>query len=144
MKTNGPSDTYRIVQLILRRGNGPGLIAEWFDGMRQWAEANSGPDASALRVWLDIAKARPFYRSSELSRFWSPLRLTLGMTLRLEPPPSPNRLANELEFYGLPVIRRSDGVALKVDGEKFFIVEESHRWRDCRFNEAEFREFLYV
>lgn len=142
MKNQGPSDTYRIVQIILRRGNAPGLIAEWFDGMRQWAQANSGQDAEAVRLWLSLVEARPFYTAKELARFWPALRLTLGMTKRLEPAPSPHRLANELEFWGLPYVRRSDGVALKINGEKYFIVDRVHHWSKVCMNEAEIGEFL--
>lgn len=142
MKTRPPSDTYQIVQIILRRGNGPGLITEWFAGMKQWAEANSGHDAAALKIWLDIVKPRPFYTAEELARFWPALRLTLGLTKRLEPTPGANRLQNELEFWGLPYVRRSDGVALKIDGQKFFIVEQPHKWREHHFNEVDFGRIL--
>ena len=129
-----------IVQLILRRGNGPGLIAEWFAGMKQWAEANGGQDAAALKVWLDIVQPRPFYTAEELARFWPALRLTLGMTKRLEPGPSPNRLENELTFYRLPeILFDTNEIPFR---HKFFIVEHCHRWRKHRFSVEEVQTIL--
>jgi hypothetical protein len=139
------SPTYEIVQIILRRGNEPGLISEWFDGMRAWAEANRGPDAAALKTWLGIVKARPFYTAAELAKFWPALKLTLGLSTRLDPEPSPNRLANELVFYGLPMLRNEFGFTFFPGEEKnpYFIVEHCHKWRDARMTQEEFENALF-
>lgn len=129
--------TQEIVKIILQRGNGPGLITEWFDGMRAWAEANDGQDAAALRIWLNIAKPRPFYTSDELALLWPALKLTLGLATRLDAPPGANRLHNELWFHRLPVVFNGNpGNAnwpfFEIEGKttQYFIVEHCHKWRD--------------
>lgn len=145
MKNNRyPSDTYTIVNTILQRGNEPGLIREWFDGMKAWAEANGGQDAAALRMWLKLVKPRPFYTAEELSRLWPALKLTLGLSMRLDPEPSPNRLANELEFCGLPVLRDENGMPFVSEGSfsSRFIVEHCHKWRNVHMTQEEFDNAL--
>lgn len=130
-KPMAPSDNYRIVRAIIDRGNAPGLITEWFAGMRKWARENSGKDAEALRLWLDLVKPRPFYTAEELAGFWPALRLTLGMTTYLAPKPSGNRLQNELMFHRLPILKNADtGMNYFPGFGSFFIVEHVHRWRE--------------
>lgn len=141
-----PSDTYAIVNTILRRGNEPGLITEWFAGMKEWADANAGPDAAALRLWLAFAKPQPFYTAQNLSLLWPALKLTLGLASRMEAPPSANRLANELEFCGLPVLMNDQGghSFFGPDGRPatYFVVEHCHKWKGVRLSQADFDEVL--
>lgn len=132
---------YRIVRAMLDRGNQPGLIREWFDGMKVWAAENKGQDAKALGLWLEYAKPRPFYTAEELAALWPAFNIALGMEKRLMPPPSANRLANELEFHRLPLFR------LNAPGNpKYFIVERCGFWKDYFRNKTitpeEFHELL--
>jgi hypothetical protein len=141
-------DTFTIVNTILRRGNEPGLISEWFAGMKAWAEANGGQDAAALKIWLDLVKPRPFYTAFELSKLWPALRLTLGLTSRMEEPPSPNRLANELKFFGLPVLKNTNGKSFFFHGgnsspAEHFIVEHCHKWRGQSLDQIEFDNIYF-
>lgn len=142
------NDTYAICQAILRRGNEPGLIAEWFDGMKAWAEANNGPDASALRTWLGIVKPRSFYTALELSMLWPALKVTLGLRTRMEEPPAPNRLSNELQFHGLPLLKNDNGTMYFFHGgnrspDKFFIVEHVHKWKPIALTQKEFDDIWF-
>lgn len=139
----------QIVNVILRRGNGPGLIAEWFDGMRAWADANDGQDASALRTWLGVVCNRPFYNADELAPLWPALKLTLGLAKRMEAAPGANRLANELKFHRLPVLRNADGTPFFFSGgnssrREFFIVEHVHKWRDAVLTQQEFDDIYFA
>lgn len=136
------SPEYRIVSLILQRGNQPGLIAEWFAGMAAWADANTGKDAGALRVWLKLAKPRPFYTANELAPMIPALMLALGLSDRLLPRAVPNRLHNVLQFYGLPLVKNVNGTTHFPGMGTFFIVEHCHKWRDRELTIEELRDVL--
>lgn len=136
------SPEYRIVSEILRRGNQPGLIAEWFAGMRAWADANTGKDAEALRVWLRLAKARPFYTAHELAPMIPALALALGFADRMLPRAVPNRLHNVLQFYGLPLLKCTNGTNHFIGMGTYFVVEHCHKWRDRELTPDELRDIL--
>jgi len=126
-----PSANYQIVRAILEKGNQPGLITEWFAGMRAWADANKGRDADALREWLSIVKPRPFYNAEDLAGFWPALKLQLGLIDYLAPRPSGNRLQNELMFHRLPLLKNADTGANYFPGQgSLFIVERVHYWKN--------------
>jgi len=126
-----PSTNYEIVKAILATGNQPGIISQWFTGMKAWAEASRGKDAEALRLWLDLVKPRPFYNAEDLAGFWSALKLQLGLTDYLAPRPSGNRLQNELMFHRLPLLRNADTGAHYFPGQgSLFIVERVHYWKN--------------
>lgn len=122
--------TYVIVRRIIDAGNGPGLFREWYRAMLDWADHNPGADADAIKAWLHIVKPRPFYTAEELSRFWPALKLALGLESRMTEPPSPNRLANELDFYRLPFVTDEEG-------RKFFIVEQVAKWKGAKLTQKE-------
>lgn len=140
--------TYLIVKAMLDRGNRPGLLREWFAGMLEWAEKNPGQDAAALRLWLSATKPRPFYTAAELAKMWPAFKLHLGMIQRLHEPPSANRLANELNFHGLPRLRNNRGTHdFFVPGraahiEHYFIVERCHYWRSTGMDQKDFENAL--
>lgn len=119
------SETYQIVKAMKRSGNRPGLIEEWKDAVERWAllpeNANSA-DAAAVRAWLPTWQPRPFYTATELAPLWPALAIAIGYTTRMSAPKSPMRLANELDFAGLPraII---DNVR-----SSYFIVERIHHW----------------
>lgn len=140
-------DTYAIVQHILRRGNEPGLFAEWFAGMKSWADVNGGQDAAALRTWLGIAPPKPFYTADELAYLWPALKIALGLRKSLELRPSAYRLANELEFHGLPLLKNANGTMTfqrpGLDPAKFFIVEHVHRWKGRAITQQEFDDVYH-
>ena len=128
--------TYQIVQAMLHRGNQPGLLREWFDGLKAWAETHKGPDANALALWLDVAKPRPFYTAAELAAMWPAFKLALGFAKIMTEPPSANRLANELKFHRLPVCWTDDG-------KEYFIVERCHHWRGKTLTQEEFENAVH-
>lgn len=134
---------FEIVNTIVRRGNEPGLITEWFRGMLEWANTNPGPDATALRTWLEMVKPRPFYTTEELCALWPALRVALGYDRRMIERPSPNRLANELAFHGLQYLASDEGTYYFRDpftGKRgrYFIVERHGFWRKQRLSQKEF------
>lgn len=138
---------YRLARMILERGNEPGIIREWFAGMKAWAESNAGSDAAALRIWLGINKPRPFYTSNELASMWPALRVATGLDQRMTERPSANRLENELLFHGLPFLANSEGTyyfhSPFIDApRKFFAVERPGYWRKQRLTQAEFEAAL--
>jgi hypothetical protein len=138
-----PSANYQIVRAIMDKGNQPGLIAEWFAGMRKWAEVNKGADAEALRLWLDIVKPRPFYNAEDLAGFWPALKLHLGLCDYLSPRPSANRLQNELMFHRLPLLKNADTGANYFPGQgTLFIVERVHYWSKRPVSENELQTVL--
>jgi hypothetical protein len=124
------SPDYEICNLILRRGNKPGIITEWFAGMKAWAEVNPGKDAEALRLWLDVVKPRPFYTAAELCGLWPALTLSLGLAKTMLAKPTPNRLHNVLQFHGLPILKNVDGSNYFKGYGSYFIVERPHYWKD--------------
>jgi hypothetical protein len=138
---------YRLARDIVSRGNEPGIIREWFAGMKAWAESNPGPDATALRLWLDIAKPRPFYTAAELASMWPALRIAHGYDKRATEKPSANRLANELEFHGVRYLAGAEGTyyfrsPFTGEAAKYFIVERPGYWRTKRLTQAEFEAAL--
>ena len=140
--------TYQIVRLMIDRGSKPGLIQELLETSLKWAETNSGQDAAALRTWLQYVNfKRPFYAASELAFFWPGLKLALGLEKRMTEMPSPNRLANELRFNGLPIVRRSDQIGDWFEKNstptEYFICENIPFWRDRRLTQEELEEILY-
>jgi len=137
-----PSAEYIVVREILTRGNQPGLIAEWFTGLKAWADANPGQDAAALRTWLELAKPRPFYTAEELCRLWPPLLLSLGLKKCLVPQPTPNRLHNVLTFHGLPILKNANGTNYFRPLGVFFIVDRCHFWRDLALTDDELTSIL--
>lgn len=142
-----PSDTYAIVRAVIERGNSPGLIREWFDVMNHWANSNPSTDAAALRLWLPSFPLRPFYTAEELAKFWPGLKLSMGLTEEMTETPSANRLQNELEFCGLPVLQHVNGPPnwffdARRNQHKYFIVEHCHKWRDARLSQEEFENVL--
>lgn len=119
------SETYAIIKAMKRNGNRPGLIAEWKDAIERWAmlpENVRNADAAAVRAWLPAWQPRPFYTAAELAPLWPALAVAVGASMHLARPKSSMRLANELDFGGLPFFMWS--------GKKYYIVERVHYWRD--------------
>lgn len=135
MSTFWESDTYAIIKAMKRNGNRPGLIAEWKDAVERWAmlpENVRNADAAAVRAWLPAWQPRPFYTATELAPMWPALAVAVGATMKLPHVKSPMRLANELDFGGLPRVRVDYGIKdvahFKVHPRDFFIVERIHHW----------------
>lgn len=138
---------YAVVQAMKARGNQPGLIAQWVALAHQWALDHRGPDADAIRAWLPYFQPRPFYTAGELAPMWPALVVALGLSER-PATYSPGRLANELDFGGLPVLHR-DGDSVwfrnpldRTKIERYYIVERIHHWRHRKLTQEQFeREF---
>lgn len=135
--------TYGVITAMKARGNQPGLIAQWIALAHQWALDHRGPEADAMRKWLPLFQARPFYNAAELAPMWPALVVALGL---LDRPPiySPGRLANELDFGGLPVLHRDDGGVWfrnpldRSKIERYYIVERIHHWRHRKLTQGAF------
>lgn len=132
MSTFWESETYAIIKAMKRNGNRPGLIAEWKDAVERWAmlpENVRNTDAAAVRAWLPAWQPRPFYTATELAPMWPALAVAVGATMKLPHLKSPMRLANELDFGGLPRVRLTyPHNADKFYSGDYFIVERIHHW----------------
>lgn len=142
---DGP--TYGVIKAMKASGNRPGVIAQWMQLAHQWALDHRGPDAAAIREWLPYFQARPFYTAFELTPMFPALVTALGLSDR-PPNYSSGRLAHELDFGGLPVLKRDDGSEWfenPVDRsrtDRYYIVERIHHWRKQKLTQVQFeREF---
>lgn len=126
------SDTYLIVKAMKATGNQPGVVAQWKSAVEAWTAKAVGSDIEAVKTWLPYWQVRPTYTAAELAPLFPMLSIALGFTSRPTSQKSPNRLANELKFAGLPY--------REIDGKTYFIVERCHHWRDAE--EKEFRDAL--
>ena len=134
------SDTYAIIKAMKRNGNRPGLIAEWKDAIERWAmlpENVRNADAAAVRTWLPAWQPRPFYTAAELAPLWPALAVAVEASMHLARPKSSMRLANELDFGGLPRLWLEDSRA-----SDYFIVERIHHWAGRMVTVEEFRNAL--
>jgi len=125
-----------IVRKMIEAGNGPGPIRNLLEAAQAWANASRGPDAEALKSWLPLVRTdRPFYTAAELAHLWPALKVTLGLETRMMAPPGANRLANELKFHGLPVVRG-------INPPEYFIVERCDFWKSVTFEQEGFNHVL--
>lgn len=135
--------TYAIVRLMIERGNKPGVIRHWMTQLAQWADANTGSDAAALRSWLSMARPKPFYSAEELAVMWPALKIACGLEKRLYAAPSPKLLAIKLEVAGLPYLTGGKSFVLPFLGpRKMFIVERIAYWRQRMPDQEEFENAL--
>lgn len=116
--------TYRVVRKMIESGNQPGIVSTWKNMVAAWAEKAIGPDAAAVKAFLPLWQIRPYYTAAELAPIFPMLEVTLGVTSRPGPMKSPERLANELRFAGLPSFYKN--------GIEFFVVEQTHRAEEFR------------
>lgn len=134
---------YGVIQAMKACGNKPGIIAQWVALAHQWALDHRGPEADAIRAWLPHFKPRPFYTAHELAPMFPALIVALGLTDRPSTY-SPERLANELDFGGLPVLRRDDESIWfrnpmdRTKVERYYIVERIHYWRKQKLTQEQF------
>lgn len=118
--------TYKIVQAMKATGNQPGVIEQWREMVEHWAGTHPGPDAAAILAWLPMWQSRPFYTAAELAWIFPVLAVALRITPTLRPMKSARRLANELDFAGLPKFYVMDGYA---EGDApYYVVERIHYW----------------
>lgn len=128
-------ETWAIIKAMRATGNREGVISEWKEGVRLWAENNPrDPDAAAALAWLPRWQVRPFYTADELAPLWPALAIVVGHS-KIWPavPKSAKRLEFELDYAGLP---RLEFPTLR----QFFIVERIHHWSKASLAEIE-REF---
>lgn len=124
--------TYKIVQAMKATGNQPGVIEQWREMVEHWAGTHPGPDAAAILAWLPMWQIRPFYSAAELAPMFPALAVALRITPTLGFQKSPARLANELDFAGLPYIFEN--------GVRYYIVERIHHWRKSLITKTQFEE----
>lgn len=147
------SSTAKIVGVMLRTGNQPGLIAQYKTAMEEWAKANpTEVDAKALLAWLPMFKPRPFYTAAELVPLFPVLGFLFDFTQRIEAQKSAFMLKRELDFANLPMLENLDNAGthnifvfrhpLTGEDDHFFIVEQVHYWRKQKMSQAYFAEFF--
>lgn len=118
---------YRVVEKMKASGNQPGVIEYWRAMLEAWANSSKSADAEAVRAWLPLWQARPFYTAAELAPVMPALAVALGVhefTGRMPPQMSPRRLAIALEVSRLPYVY--------VQGTQYFVVEQTHRAKELR------------
>jgi hypothetical protein len=126
-------ESYHIIQAMKATGNQPGIIAQWKLAVERWARLTPGnPDAAAVEAWLPLWEVRPFYTAEELAPMWPALAIATGFTDKWPTVVKcAARLANELDFHGLP--RLGCEPAFNADlphrYRHYFIVERLHYWR---------------
>lgn len=127
-------ETFHIVKAMKATGNRLGVIAEWKEKVAAWAQMNrTDPDAAAVNAWLPLWQPRSIYTAEELAPMWPALAIATGFTNRWPAVlKSAARLANELEYAGLPYFDLADG--------RYFIVERVHFWSRASVEKIE-REF---
>lgn len=143
---DGP--TYAVIKGMKAAGNQQGMVARWIATVAKWADDHQGlADAAAIRAWLPHWQARPFYTAAELAPIFP--ALALAFTDRSTPPPTMSgaRLANELKFGKLPVLRNANGSTYfhNVMGilQEYFIVEQIHKWSKVALSQEEFELILF-
>lgn len=122
-------ETYQIIQAMKATGNRTGIIAQWKEMVEQWVALNcDSPGAAAVRAWLPLWQARPFYTAEELAPMWPALGIVTGV-LKSWPsvPKSAKRLEHELDFYELP--------RLPEPYRNYFICERLHYWKRAPLSE---------
>jgi hypothetical protein len=129
-------ETWAIVKAMRATGNRAGVIEQWRDQVKSWAENNPrDPNASAVLAWIPHWRARPFYTADELAPLWPALAIVVGHTDHWPSvPKSARRLEFELDYAGLPRLAQCEIL------RKYFIVERVHYWAKAPFAEVE-REF---
>lgn len=118
---NGP--IAGVVKKMKATGNRPGVIAEWKALVETWAQHTNTADADSVKSMLPFWQPRAIYSAAELAPMFPALAIALGVQTfngRMPPAMSPARLANALEFAGLP--------CRTIDGQRYFAVERLHYW----------------
>jgi hypothetical protein len=139
------TDIYRIIEAMKATGNQPGVVRQWRNLAETWATENGGPEAEAIRAWLPFWKVRPFYTATELCPIFPVLAVTFGFASKAAPQMSPNRLANLLDFGGLPKLingAENKGFKSPFTGQfdNYYIVEHIHFWKNRLISQEIFEE----
>lgn len=141
------SDVYTVIKAMKASGNEPGLVARWLGQVAQWVALETGPDGAALRAWLPLWQARPFYSANELAPMFPALILALGLRERLPPAMSPERLAFQLDYGRLPTLRNVDGTDRFVSPQgyatRYYTVERIGYWSKQILTQKEFEDVLH-
>lgn len=124
-------ETYHIIQAMKATGNRAGVIEQWKEAVADWAQKyRTDPNAAAVNAWLPLWQPRCGYTADELAPLWPALAIATGFTPRWPAVvKSARRLAHELDFYGLPF--------RLLRGQKYYIVERIHYWREAPTDELE-------
>lgn len=143
------TDVYKIIEAMKATGNQSGVIRQWKELEARWAIENTGPEAEAeaeaIRVWLPHWQVRPFYTAAELVPIFPVLAVMLGFAAKAAPQMSPVRLANLLDFGGLPQLINgveNKGFKSLITGQfdNYYIVERIHFWRNRLISQEIFEE----
>lgn len=142
------SEIYKVIQGLKRCGNQPGMVATWIASVEQWANINvASPDAKAIRDMMPFWRARPFYTASELAPIIPALALAFGISTRPSPIMTGARLAYQLDYGGLPKLKRDNGTSYFHDAmgvlREYYIVEHIHKWANEVMSQEEFENVLF-
>jgi len=140
------SHTYTIIKAMKMCGNSQGIVSQWVGKAKRWSEVNTGPDADALKAWLPLWRARPFYTAAELAPMFPALAIGLKLTSRWQAPKHPARLRNELIMGDLPRLQNTDGTLEFIqDGkfQEFFIVDRIGHWKKQVLTQEEFENVVF-
>lgn len=142
------SEVYKVIVGLKRCGNQPGMVATWIASVAEWAERNAAhPDARAINGMLPLWRARPFYSASELAPIIPALALAFGISEKPSPAMTGARLQYQLEYGGLPKLRRDNGTTFFHDTmgvlREYFIVEHIHKWAKEVLSQEEFDNVLF-
>lgn len=143
-------DTFAVVKAMHRTGDYQGVVEQWKRNIELWSGTlgQGTPEGNALRAWLPYWQARPFYTSAELVPIIPALVVALGNKEKPPPQKSPTRLAYELDYAGLPILKNQNGTDLFYPphggaAQRFYIVERIIFWRDKFLTQEEFENVLH-
>lgn len=117
-------ETYAIVKAIKASGNAVGIVAQWKEGVENWARMQPGnPDAEAAKAWLPLWQVRDAYTPEELSPIWPALAIAIGHTVHWpKVVKSAARLRHELDYARLP--------NFDFAGRQYYLVARLHHWQN--------------
>lgn len=142
------SPIYQVIKRMKATGNTEGMVARWIGSTEEWARRHAHlPEAKVIVSMLPYWRARPFYTASELAPIFPALMVAFGIVDRPPPAMSGARLAFQLDYGGLPKMKRNNGTTFFHDSmgilQEFYIVERIHAWSSAVLSQEEFENVLF-
>lgn len=145
MKTTAfyQTDVYRIIQAMKATGNKPGMVRQWRELMQIWALDHPGADGDAMRAWIPYWRVRAVYTTDELAPIFPVLAVVFGFAQRAAPAMSANRLANLLEFGGLPQLKGVFQHPVTGQLDRWWVVERLHYYSKIEYDQTSFEKEFF-